>query len=208
MTWQLDWKNDSLSWNTTNPDLTPCFQETILVWIPCLFLLVTCPYELYSIKNAKIHRNQDETPWTFVSILKLVSSLNVMIIRDTWWLFIWYQLLPLILVIITSLEFINALIKIVFHDNQKPVIFYPIHYLSPFLKMMCFLLVSRLIMKNRKRHLNSSGVLFIFWLLMSIGSVVTYRSMVKEDVRNLYPFLEVYDRLKYWCTCILFFHDI
>ncbi|XP_078081989.1 ATP-binding cassette sub-family C member 3 isoform X2 [Mustelus asterias] len=34
--------------NTDNPDLTPCFQKTVLVWIPCVYLWVTFPlYFLY-----------------------------------------------------------------------------------------------------------------------------------------------------------------
>ncbi|KAM9012498.1 multidrug resistance-associated protein 1 isoform 5-T5 [Ara ararauna] len=40
-----DW---NVTWHTENPDFTPCFQNTVLVWIPCIYLWVCFPvYFLY-----------------------------------------------------------------------------------------------------------------------------------------------------------------
>ncbi|XP_044188627.1 multidrug resistance-associated protein 1 [Thunnus albacares] len=40
-----DW---NLTWHTTRPDLTQCFQHTILVWFPCVYLWTCSPlYVLY-----------------------------------------------------------------------------------------------------------------------------------------------------------------
>ncbi|XP_075021177.1 multidrug resistance-associated protein 1 isoform X6 [Calonectris borealis] len=40
-----DW---NLTWHTENPDFTQCFQNTVLVWIPCIYLWVCFPvYFLY-----------------------------------------------------------------------------------------------------------------------------------------------------------------
>uniref|UniRef100_A0A8B9ZUJ8 Multidrug resistance-associated protein 1 n=1 Tax=Anas zonorhyncha TaxID=75864 RepID=A0A8B9ZUJ8_9AVES len=40
-----DW---NLTWHTENPDFTQCFQNTILVWIPCIYLWACFPvYFLY-----------------------------------------------------------------------------------------------------------------------------------------------------------------
>ncbi|XP_027741232.1 multidrug resistance-associated protein 1 isoform X1 [Empidonax traillii] len=40
-----DW---NLTWHTEDPDFTPCFQNTVLVWIPCVYLWVCFPvYFLY-----------------------------------------------------------------------------------------------------------------------------------------------------------------
>ena len=30
----------NLTWNTTDPDFTPCFHKTVLVYIPCGFLWI------------------------------------------------------------------------------------------------------------------------------------------------------------------------
>ncbi|XP_072205259.1 multidrug resistance-associated protein 1 isoform X2 [Excalfactoria chinensis] len=40
-----DW---NLTWHTENPDFTQCFQNTVLVWVPCIYLWVCFPvYFLY-----------------------------------------------------------------------------------------------------------------------------------------------------------------
>jgi ATP-binding cassette subfamily C (CFTR/MRP) protein 1 len=38
--------NSSLTWNTTDPDFTPCFHKTVLSWTPSLFLLALVPVEV------------------------------------------------------------------------------------------------------------------------------------------------------------------
>ncbi|KAF4792003.1 Multidrug resistance-associated protein 1 [Turdus rufiventris] len=40
-----DW---NLTWHTEDPDFTPCFQNTVLLWIPCVYLWLCFPvYALY-----------------------------------------------------------------------------------------------------------------------------------------------------------------
>ena len=65
-------QNHTLTWNSTTPDFTPCFQDTVLVWVPCAFLWLTSPFEIYKIKNSLV-KNRNRVPWTLVSLLKLVS---------------------------------------------------------------------------------------------------------------------------------------
>ena len=38
-----DW---NLTWYTPHPDLTQCFQHTVLVWFPCIYLWVCAPLYL------------------------------------------------------------------------------------------------------------------------------------------------------------------
>lgn len=55
--WQMKWKKllSSQDWNRTwqthNPDLTPCFQNTVLVWIPCLYLWLFAPFYILYLKR-------------------------------------------------------------------------------------------------------------------------------------------------------------
>lgn len=67
-----------MSWEADNPDLTSCFQETVLVWVPCAFLWIASPYELYRIKNT-ILKTRSRIPFTLVSILKLVSRIFTLV---------------------------------------------------------------------------------------------------------------------------------
>ncbi|KAF5296656.1 hypothetical protein FQR65_LT10196 [Abscondita terminalis] len=64
------WKS-SLSWNTDNPDFTKCFEETVLVWIPCVFLWVFSSFEVYYLKRSP---NKDIL-WNFLNISKLTLLL-------------------------------------------------------------------------------------------------------------------------------------
>lgn len=36
-----DWNR---TWYTANPDLTQCFQNTVLVWVPCVYLWLLAPF--------------------------------------------------------------------------------------------------------------------------------------------------------------------
>ena len=58
-------------WNSTQPDLPLCFQETSLIWIPCFYLLLILPYHLWqafkrkqsltSQNVASLYQNGDST---------------------------------------------------------------------------------------------------------------------------------------------------
>ncbi|KAG9510799.1 Multidrug resistance-associated protein 1 [Fragariocoptes setiger] len=61
------WDNN-LSWNTTNePDLTPCFHETIMAWTPCVVLWLFAPLEFYNVLRA-------ERRYIPITILNLFKS--------------------------------------------------------------------------------------------------------------------------------------
>ena len=46
-------QDNQVSWNTTDPDLTPCFQKTVISWLPVAFLLLLAPIKLYSLCHLK-----------------------------------------------------------------------------------------------------------------------------------------------------------
>ena len=57
----------NLTWYTTEPDFTPCFHKTILVYIPCAFLWIFAFYD--QLQNWKsLKRN---CPWSWINISKL-----------------------------------------------------------------------------------------------------------------------------------------
>lgn len=41
LTLTQDWNR---TWYTANPDLTQCFQNTVLVWVPCIYLWLLAPF--------------------------------------------------------------------------------------------------------------------------------------------------------------------
>ncbi|XP_054270085.1 multidrug resistance-associated protein 1-like [Macrosteles quadrilineatus] len=58
----------NVTWHTEDPDLTPCFEKTVLVWLPGLFLLLFVPVEFCSLRNSKAKH----IPWSWLNISKIV----------------------------------------------------------------------------------------------------------------------------------------
>ncbi|KAL1477416.1 hypothetical protein MTO96_017489 [Rhipicephalus appendiculatus] len=150
------WDN-SLTWDAETPDFTPCFQETVLVWVPCLFLWLTCPFDIVAFKRSR----NPPLPWTFLNIAKV--------------------LLSVVLIVTSVVEIAQALTR--YADGQ---IVFPVEYYAPVIRMVTFLLAVVLVTTARRRGICTSGPLFIFWLLMSLASIVRYRSVIlqvfSEDV--------------------------
>ena len=65
--------NDSFTWNTENPDFTPCFESTIFAWIPAAFLLIGIPFQIAAYQS----RIDSHLPFGVVSVTKILMSLGM-----------------------------------------------------------------------------------------------------------------------------------
>lgn len=63
-------QNVNITWYTENPDLTVCFQRTVLVWTPCAILWGFALLDLFYIKKA-MNRN---IPWGVLNVSKLMIT--------------------------------------------------------------------------------------------------------------------------------------
>ncbi|CAI6345762.1 unnamed protein product [Macrosiphum euphorbiae] len=155
-----DW---NLSWNTTNPDVTPCFEKTFLVWAPCLFLWLFSPLEIYYLVNSKYR----DIPWNWLNMAKVAGSS--------------------ILCIISTIDFVYAIIR-----YSSMMVVFSVDIYTPLLKLITFGFVTVLISANRARGLRSSGLIFLFWLSMAFCGMVQYRTELRlafDDVSlHNYPF--------------------
>ena len=50
---QIDVGNSTGDEPVSIPDFTKCFQDTVLVWIPCGFLLLVAPFYVYYLFTVK-----------------------------------------------------------------------------------------------------------------------------------------------------------
>lgn len=77
--------NITLSWQTSLPDLTPCFQDTVLTWTPCLVTWLLAPFEAFSI--AKSTKAPNRWHWLILSklmFLLLTTSCTVyLLVNET-----------------------------------------------------------------------------------------------------------------------------
>ena len=59
----------SLTWNTPNPDFTPCFHQTALMAAPLLYLVLFLPLEVYLCHQSR----SSQVPWSLHNILRLTG---------------------------------------------------------------------------------------------------------------------------------------
>lgn len=97
-----------MTWYTEDPDLTPCFQKTVLVWVPCIFLWTFSVFEVFYILNSK----KRDIPWNFLNILK--SAVTAL------------------LIILTAVDLITA----VNGADETPL--YNVHIYTPLIKIFTF----------------------------------------------------------------------
>ena len=66
------WDSD-LTWHASHPDFPPCFHKTVLVLVPCAFLWMLMPLELYLNKIS----TKRGIPWSRINGLKLGLTLGL-----------------------------------------------------------------------------------------------------------------------------------
>nr|XP_021201313.2 multidrug resistance-associated protein 1 isoform X4 [Helicoverpa armigera] len=143
--------NSSLTWYTDSPELTPCFQKTVLVWTPCLYLWAAAFLDTYYILNSK-ERN---IPWNILNISKL-----------------------LITCLLIVLKFVDLGVTVHTSSQGEKEVFNADYY-SPIIKILTFCLSATLLYYNRKYGMRASGVLFFFWLLLILAGLPQLQSEVK-----------------------------
>ncbi|XP_065568544.1 multidrug resistance-associated protein 1-like isoform X2 [Artemia franciscana] len=140
----------NITWNTDNPDFTDCFQKTVLVWVPCIWLWLFSLLELYYIYSSKTRL----IPWTALNIIKTVVNL--------------------LLITLCIIDFAWA----VDSESAGRLPVFPADIYTPLIKCATLVLSLVLLIAGKRRGIRSSGVLFIFWLLLSICGAVTYRTQI------------------------------
>ncbi|XP_044597666.1 multidrug resistance-associated protein 1 isoform X6 [Cotesia glomerata] len=140
----------NVTWNTTDPDLTPCFQNTVLVWSPCIFLWTFSLLEAYYLINSK--RKNIPYTWKFISKGVLTAVLIVLSIVD---------------------------LSVAIHNSNYTTVF-NVDYYTPFIKIITFGLALLLLHYNRKCGMRTSGLLFLFWFLLALCGAVQFRSIIRD----------------------------
>ena len=68
--------DSSLTWYTGLPQLTECFQATVLVYLPVGVLLVTLPLDIYNCLTSKSR----EVPWSARIVLRLLLTVTASVL--------------------------------------------------------------------------------------------------------------------------------
>ncbi|NWV02567.1 MRP3 protein, partial [Ptilonorhynchus violaceus] len=142
-------QDSNLTIHTDNPDLTPCFQNTILAWIPSIYLWSALPFYLLYLKHNK-------RGYIVLSVLSRFKTLFGVLLWCVSWADLFYSFHELL-------------------QNRTPP---PVYFVTPLVVGITVLLATLLIQYERLRGIQSSGVLIIFWFLSVLCAVGPFRSKI------------------------------
>ncbi|XP_062304038.1 multidrug resistance-associated protein 1 [Osmerus eperlanus] len=142
-----DWNR---TWYTANPDLTQCFQNTVLVWVPCVYLWLCAPFyglHLYCHDRGRIR----------ISCLCTTK-----------------MVLGFLLASFGFVEFFYILL-----ERRDEIHHHMVFLLSPIIRSLTVVLAVCIIQLERIRGCRSSVFLFLFWLLSVMCSLVPLRAKIQ-----------------------------
>uniref|UniRef100_A0A8C8VR12 Multidrug resistance-associated protein 1 n=1 Tax=Pelusios castaneus TaxID=367368 RepID=A0A8C8VR12_9SAUR len=132
-----------------NPDFTKCFQNTVLFWVPCIYLWVCFPiYFLY------LHQH-DRGYIQMSHLNKAKTALGLLL-----WIICWADL------------FYS------FWERSQNIFQPPIFFISPTVLGITMLLATFLIQYERMKGVQSSGVMLIFWFTALLCATIIFRSKI------------------------------
>ncbi|XP_043498531.1 multidrug resistance-associated protein 1 isoform X5 [Polistes fuscatus] len=171
----------NLTWNTDDPDLTECFQKSVLIWVPCLFLWIFSAMEVYYLLNSR----RKNIPYT--------------------WLYISKQVLTAALIVLTVVDLGKAIYNIPYETV------YHVDYVTPVIKIVSFVLAGTLLFYNKKYGMRTSGLLFLFWFFLVLCGIVQFRSLLiqysNEELTYLFVSYMIYYSLITLMFLLNFFVD-
>ncbi|XP_013391801.1 multidrug resistance-associated protein 1-like [Lingula anatina] len=142
--------NFTITWNNeVGPDFTPCFQNTVLIWVPCGLLWLALPFYSTFLKRRKGHINS--------------NALNIT-----------RTIITLLLVCDVLLDVFKTASEYETESPPPPLV----HFVSPGILAVTLMLVAVIQQVERAKGVYSSGVLWIFWFLLIVAGIVPFYSKV------------------------------
>ncbi|XP_067948318.1 multidrug resistance-associated protein 1-like isoform X2 [Watersipora subatra] len=151
--------DDSLSWNTINgtaPDFTICFQEVVACWIPCGFFWICLPFYLYYFSKEKRCYIQK------LSVFSVTKSAICLVLA---------------VISLFSLGY-DVAVRLYNQNVRDPLYISEASYISAVLEIISMVAAAVLVQKVRLKGFFSSGVLWCYWLLWSLGSFIPFYSEI------------------------------
>ncbi|XP_060620764.2 ATP-binding cassette sub-family C member 3 isoform X1 [Anolis sagrei] len=139
----------NLTLHTENPDLTPCFQNTVLAWIPCFYLWCILPFYLFYLKR-------NNRGYIVLSVLSRFKTVFAFLLWCVSWANLFYS----------------------FHGITQSRTPPPVYFVTPLIVGITMLLAMLLIQYERLHGVQSSGILIIFWFLCVLCAVGPLRSKI------------------------------
>ncbi|XP_054832209.1 ATP-binding cassette sub-family C member 3 [Eublepharis macularius] len=159
--------DSNLTLYTDSPDLTPCFQNTVLAWIPCFYLWAILPLYLMYLKRNK-------RGYIILSVLSRVKTFFALALWCVCWANLFYSFHRII------------------QNNTPP----PVYFVTPLIVGITMLLAMLLIQYERLHGVQSSGVLVVFWFLCVLCALGPLRSKIinspQDELEDRFRFTTFY----------------
>ncbi|KAK8761772.1 hypothetical protein V5799_026965 [Amblyomma americanum] len=141
-----------LSWDTEgSPDLPLCFQDTVMLWVPCGLLWFCAPFEALAMRKS----DRTRRPWTLLTAAKVAFSL--------------------LLMAVACAELAERFFRL-----SGGARLYPVDYAAPAIRLVTFALTVALVLGGRQAGFYTSAPLTVFWLLMTVAGTLRYRSLMMK----------------------------
>ena len=153
--------NYTLSWNTSNPNLTPCLRDAVCPSISCGFLWLCLPFWYYSIVKGSSSKLQTSTKsWTQRLTLAFMTKLTLTI------------------VILSSSAGELAWRILYYEDLFGSDLYYPVSIFFTTLMALVVLIGEKIYLRR------SSQVLSIFWPLLALSIIPNFKVEVEYLMSN------------------------
>ncbi|XP_076457656.1 multidrug resistance-associated protein 1-like [Babylonia areolata] len=144
--------NTSLLLDNSWPQFTECFQNSLLVWVPCGWLWITLPFYL---------------PYLCAQPPGLSLPVNLLNTLRTFGC--------VLLAILAGIDVLN--IAESSEDNGNTVA--DVIYVSGGIRIVTFVLAAMLIQLERRKGIITSGILWLFFLFLTVAGIVPFYSKIK-----------------------------
>ncbi|XP_078097039.1 multidrug resistance-associated protein 1 isoform X2 [Mustelus asterias] len=144
------------TWHTDNPDFTHCFQQTVLVWIPCIYIWICFPFYFLFLRN-------HDRGYIRMSLLNKVKTVLGFVLWIVCWTNLFYT----------------------FWERDQGFGRAPVYIVSPAILGVTMLVAVFLIQYERLKGVQSSAILLIFWLLALLCAIPPLRSKIMHTINQV-----------------------
>lgn len=145
-------QDDYVTWNTTKPDFTPCFEQTVLVWGPTAFLFFLATFDFAS----RLRSKGRHIPASILLIAKTVGVWALIILHT----------------VHLSLTF-----RLEGDDKYE---FYKAERYSTIVRIAAYILVFLLMVLHKTKGVRTSGLLFYYWFFSMLCDVFPFQTALRN----------------------------
>uniref|UniRef100_A0A8C9LFL1 ABC transporter TMD0 domain-containing protein n=1 Tax=Pavo cristatus TaxID=9049 RepID=A0A8C9LFL1_PAVCR len=147
-----DWNQ---TWYTNSPRFTWCFENTVLAWIPCVYLWICFPFYYLYLR----HKNKGYIRMSYIFKIKMVLGLLLVILCFSNVFFVLWEI-------------------------SQGIPRTPAFFISPAVLGITMILAMFLIQAERMMGIQSSGIMLIYWLLTFLSALVMFSSKIQRGLER------------------------